>query len=200
MPSAAYKKFYDNLVSAQVLRVNVGLPCSACSDQSFVDQTLLKAAIASAVGCWEGYIEAVIREFVLKIRLQSHRNAWGLISQYELIVDKKASSLNTPNWDKARELIIEVTGMDPYSGWIWLPKFTNQNDTKNFFDGIMLVRHAFAHGFDVPQNIPGLSNSRLLDQNYASESINCIEFFVAKTDELLEHELRFRHACRNGWN
>lgn len=200
MSSISHNKFRENLVGAAVIKSNFGNTSSACSDQLFVDQTLLKASVALAVGCWEGYVESVIREFISKIRLQTQRNSWGLISQFEFMVDKKASSLNTPNWEKTRELIIEVTGMDPYAGWIWSPRFLNQTDTKAFFDGIMSVRHSFAHGFDIPPNIPGLTIPRVLDLSYTNDSLSFLDDFAKITDDLLEHELKFRHACRAGWN
>lgn len=200
MPSNSFARFQKNIVGASILKSQAGNPSSACSDQSFVDQTYLKAAVALAVGCWEGYVEGVIREFVSKVRVQAHRQTWSLISQFEVMVDKKASMLNTPNWDKVRDLLIEVTGMDVYAGWIWSPRFSNQTDTKSYLDGIMSVRHAYAHGFDIPSNIPGLAVPSTLDAAYVGDAIFCIEFIASTTDGLLEHELMHRHSCRSGWN
>ncbi|BCM06714.1 hypothetical protein ACI2S5_00710 [Ralstonia nicotianae] len=200
MPSSALAKFHAAHIGAIVLKSHAGTPSAACSDQAFVDQTCFKATIALAVGCWEGYIEGALREFVSRTRVQAHRKAWGLIAQFETIVDKMAADLNTPNWDKARELLITATGMDPYSSWIWAPKFTNQTDTKLFFDGIMSVRHAFAHGFSIPANVPGLAVPGALDMSYVDAALNCLEFFATKTDDLLEYELTHRHGCHSGWN
>jgi hypothetical protein len=165
-----------------------------------VDQTCFKAAIALAVGCWEGYIEGALREFVSKTRVQTHRRAWGLVAQFETIVDKMASELNTPNWEKTRELLMNLTGMDPYSSWVWAAKFSNQNDTKQFFDGVMSVRHAFAHGFAVPVNVFGIATPGILDAVYVNDALECIKFFAEKTDQLLEHELTHRHGCLSGWS
>jgi len=200
MPSNAFAKFQNSGIGAEILKSNVGIPSSACSDQSFVDQTCLKAAIALAVGCWEGYIEGALREFVSKTRVQAHRRAWGLVAQFETIVDKMASDLNTPNWDKTRELLMTLTGMDPYASWVWSPKFSNQTDTKLFFDGVMSVRHAFAHGFSIPPNVPGLAVPGVLDLAYVDDALNCIKFFATTTDRLLEHELTHRHGCQTGWS
>jgi len=123
-----------------------------------------------------------------------------LIAQFETIVDKMTSDLNTPNWEKTRELLINITGMDPYSSWIFQPKYNNQNDTKQFFDGVMAVRHAFAHGFAIPAGIYGLSTPGLLDVTYVSEALECIKFFAETSDSLLEYELTHRHGCMTGWN
>lgn len=200
MASAAHAKFNEMLVGAEVLAGYAGVPSSTGVPQSDVDQICYKAAIANAVGCWEGYVEAVLREFVSKVRVQANRRSWTLVVQYESIVDKMASELNTPSWDKAREIILVVTGMDPYASWIWTPKFASQNDTKNFFDGIMKVRHAFAHGFRVPNSIPGIAAPGLLDSGYVGDVLTCIKFFVEETDLLLEHELTHRHSCAAGWS
>lgn len=200
MGSAALTKFQDAIVGARVLTSFCGIASTASSNQAFTDQCLLKASIAQAVGCWEGYIEAVLPEFVSKTRVQTHRKAWTLIVQFESLVDKLTNDLNTPNWDKSRELILNITGMDPYASWIWSPRFTNQTDTKAFFNGILDVRHSFAHGFAVPTNVPALATPGQLDSSYVADAISCLEFFATTVDNLLEYELTHRHSCVVGWN
>lgn len=200
MSSAAYNKFLGMVDEAVVLSSFSGVANPHIPDQSMVEQVCFRAAVAAAVGCWEGYVEAVLREFVSKVRVQSNRKSWSLIAQFEAIVDRMASELNTPNWDKARDLILTVTGMDPYASWIWGIKFPNQNDTKIFFDGVMRVRHAFAHGFRTPHDILGVASVGQLDAVYVGDAISCIRFFVETTDGLLSHELTHRHACTNGWS
>jgi hypothetical protein len=200
MTSASLLKFNSTILGAKVLQSYVGVNSSIASDQVFVDKTCMMAAIAAAVGCWEGYIESALREFVSKTRFQAHRRAWGLIVQFETVVDKMTSDLNTPNWERTRDLMITVTGMDPYVSWVWLPKYTSQVDTKLFFDGVMRVRHSFAHGFAIPSNVPGLVSPGILDLGYVNDAIKCIEFFATATDSLLEHELIYRHSCQTGWN
>lgn len=200
MGSASLAKFEDSLVGSRVLASFFGAASAASADQEFTDQCLLRAAIAQAVGCWEGYIEGALPEFVSKTRVQAHRRAWTLIVQFESLVDKLTGDLNTPNWEKSRELILNVTGMDPYSSWIWAPRFANQTDTKAFFDGILQVRHSFAHGFSVPSGVPGLAAPGKLDLPYVTDAIVCLDFFANKTDALLEHELTHRHGCAAGWN
>lgn len=199
MASSAYSKFVGMMKGAEILSSFAGVASVACADQSIVDQVCRKAAVANAVGCWEGYIEAVVREFVSKVRVQTHRRSWTLIAQYESVVDKMAADLNTPSWDKSRDLILAVTGIDPYASWIWVNKFTNQNDTKHFFDGVMKVRHAFAHGFIVPSDVAGLAHPGVLDDLYVNDVKACVTFFAEKTDSLLEHELTHRHSCMTGW-
>jgi hypothetical protein len=200
MGSASLGKFQEALIGAKVLSSFYGTTSSATHDQDFTDQCLLRASVAQAVGCWEGYIEGALPEFISKTRVQAHRKAWTLIVQFESLVDKLTSGLNTPNWEKSRELIEGVTGMDPYSSWIWSPRFTNQTDTKAFFDGVLKVRHSFAHGFAIPPDVPGLVAAGKLDAGYVATIIECVSFFAAKTDSLLEYELKHRHGCSSGWN
>lgn len=114
MGSAALGKFKAALVGARVLASFNGAVSGASAEQAITDRWVLSAAVAQSVGCWEGFLEAVLREFVSKTRVQAHRKAWTLIVQFESIVDKMAADLNTPNWDKSRDLILSITGMDPY--------------------------------------------------------------------------------------
>lgn len=200
MGSASLAKFQEALIGAKVLSGFFGTTSPATVDQDFTDQCLLRASVAQAVGCWEGYIEGALPEFISKTRVQAHRKAWTLIVQFESLVDKLTSGLNTPNWEKSRELIEGVTGMDPYSSWVWSPRFTNQTDTKAFFDGVLQVRHSFAHGFAIPPGVPGLVAAGKLDAGYVAAIIECVRFFAEKTDSLLEYELKHRHSCSSGWN
>lgn len=200
MPSASHAKFKSTEMGSRILKSFVSSPSPACPDQALIDQECMKAAIANIVGCWEGYVENVLREFVAKTRVHAHRRAWSLISQFEVMVDKAAKDLNTPNWDKTRELLMQITGIDPFSSWVWAPKFSSPQDTKEYLDGILNVRHAFAHGFAIPADIKGLGTPGILDPAYVDDAFRCIDFFVDKTDLLLEHDLIHRHDCRTGWS
>jgi hypothetical protein len=200
MGSASLAKFDSSLLGAKVLASFSGSTSTASADKEFTDQCLLRAAIAQAVGCWEGYIEGALKEFVSRTRVQAHRRAWVLIAQYESLVDKMTADFNTPSWEKSRDLILNVTGMDPFNSWIWPTRYINPNDTKDFFDGILKVRHSFAHGFSVPNDIQGVLVKGKLDVAYVNDAIDCLDFFAKTTDSLLEHELKHRHGCTTGWN
>lgn len=200
MPSASIARFLTALNEAQILRSFVGQTSAVTSDQSYIDQACLKASVANGVGCWEGYVEGVLQEFVAKTRVHAQSKAWTLIVQFEIMVKKQTDGLNTPNWEKTRELLLHIIGIDPYMSWIWVPKFANQQLTKEFFDGVMNVRHAFAHGFPIPHDVPGLIAPGILDATYVDDALECLKFFAHATDNLLEHELTHRHNCRTGWS
>ncbi|MDH0049257.1 HEPN domain-containing protein [Comamonas terrigena] len=199
MESAALTKYRRTIVGAHVLGSFAGSVCAISPTQQFTDQALLKAGIANAVGCWEGYLEEVLKEFVSKTRVHVHRRAWTLVVQFESLVQKLTADLNTPSWEKARELILNVTGMDPYASWIWAPRFANQTDTQAFMKGILDVRHSFAHGYTTPNNVPGLATPGVLDAAFLADAVDCLSFLAKTTDDLLEHELTHRHSCANGW-
>ncbi len=199
MGSASLTKYHGSILGSRVLGSFSGSACAASPNQQFTDQALLKAAIALAVGCWEGYLEEVLKEFVSKTRTQTHRRAWTLVVQFEALVQKITADLNTPSWEKSRELILNITGMDPYASWIWAPKFTNQTDTQAFMKGILDVRHSFAHGYSTPNGVPGLAVAGILDMAFLSDAIACLTFLAETTDNLLEHELTHRHNCTTGW-
>lgn len=198
MPSLAHGKFSESLEQAYIL---VGLSTNSTQSIFSAQKTelaCLQAAIACSVGCWEGYIENALKEFVSKTKL-GIRRPWQLIAQFEYIVEKITAELNTPSWDKVRETMLTVAGIDPNPAWTFTPFFQNQQTTKDFFDGIMKVRHSFAHGFSVPHGIPGVVTPGMLDQNYAITALSCIAYMAHKTDKLLEHELIYRHNQPAGW-
>jgi hypothetical protein len=118
MPSLSISAFNQAFIGVNVLRSFAACPSPVTNDQPFIDETCRKATIAMAVGCWEGYVESVVREFIAKVRLQTHRRNWSLFGQFEVIVDAKIEKLNTPNWDVVRNLIIEVIGLDRFNAWI----------------------------------------------------------------------------------
>lgn len=199
MPASnAHQRFLQSLEGPDILRSFASTPVAGRA-QALVDQTCLVSAVASAVGSWEGYLEGVLKEFVAKTRVFAHSRAWPLIAQFEVMVEKATSDLNTPNWEKAREILIRVSGVDPYASWIWTPKFSTQPDTKEFFDGLMSVRHSFAHGFPVPINISALGGAGQLTPAYVAEVLDCLKFFAVTTDGLLEHELKHKHGSPTGW-
>lgn len=199
MDSASLTKFKGAILGSQVLGSFAGAASAISPNQQFTDQSLLRGAVALAVGCWEGYLEEVLKEFVSKTRVQAQRRAWTLIVQFEAVVQKLTADLNTPNWEKSRDLILNITGMDPYASWIWAPRFTNQTDTQAFMKGIMDVRHSFAHGYATPHGVPGLAAPGVLDVAYLADAVACLTFLAETTDRLLEHELTHRHSCATGW-
>lgn len=59
MNSASLVKFKSAILGAQVLGSFTGAASPISPNQHFTDQSLLKGAVALAVGCWEGYLGAV---------------------------------------------------------------------------------------------------------------------------------------------
>jgi hypothetical protein len=199
MPSQARHSYS---LAAQQRDVLYGLASSTAPFFSTADETeqsCLKASVACGVGCWEGYIENVLREFVLKTKTGITKRPWQLISQFEYVVQRLTDDLNTPSWEKVRELVHTITGIDPTPAWSCTPLFANTQSAKDFFDGLMKVRHSFAHGFNVPHGIPHLVTQGKLDGGYVATCSSLIDNLVFRTDALLEHELIHRHNCSNGW-
>ncbi len=113
-------------------------------------QACFGAALAAAVAAWEAYCEAIVNEFFdvtadpLDIRFSALHD---LGSKH----GAQASKLfNTPNFEKARVLLLTSTGFDPYQSWSWPARRKPVLFVKQFLDEVVQVRHSFAHGFKVP--------------------------------------------------
>ncbi|WP_447829994.1 hypothetical protein [Aeromonas salmonicida] len=196
MPSNALNSLTSSIIQAKILCEFYSHTNTASKNKIEIEGACLNASIACAIGILEGYIENVLVEFVEKSK--PPKKPWGLTTQFEYIVKKMTSDLNTPSWEKVRELVISVSGIDPISGWTYTPHFMSIQASKEFFDDALKVRHSFAHGFKTPINITG-SASGLVDKQYSDLLICFIEKMSLETDKLLEHELKVKYGRQHGW-
>lgn len=196
MPSNSLSNLTASIIQSKTLCEFYSHTNNASTNQEKIECACLNASIACVIGVWEGYIENVLVEFVEKSK--PPKKPWGLTTQFEYVVKKMTTDLNTPSWEKVRELVISVSGIDPISVWIYPPKFVNPQASKEFFDDALKVRHSFAHGFKTPINITG-SHSGNVDKGYADLLINFIEHISLETDKLLGHELTVKYGRVHGW-
>ncbi|MBF0849799.1 hypothetical protein HKD27_02525 [Gluconobacter sp. R75690] len=110
----------------------------------------LHAALASYVAGWDAYLNLVIKEFVQKTSNTTNIEFSFLHTILSPIVDEKLKKFNTPNWENSRELLMACTGYDPISDWPWRKAQFNRQQSQEFLNQILKVRHSFAHGFSMP--------------------------------------------------
>lgn len=149
MSSLSHVRFLSSVEAARDLRVVVKdarlRPISHAQKTRF-----LHAALAIYVAGWDSYLNQVTAEFVQKIANPTDAGYISLHSLISPIVEQKLKKFNTPNWENSRELLITCTGYDPISDWAWRKAHLNRQQSQDFLNGILKVRHSFAHGFAIP--------------------------------------------------
>ncbi|WP_145682024.1 HEPN domain-containing protein [Azospirillum brasilense] len=110
----------------------------------------LHAALAAYVAGWDAYLKQVTKEFVQKIYNPHDVEFASLHSILEPMTEQKLKKFNTPNWDNSRDLLISCTGYDPIADWVWRAAQFNRQQSQDFLNQILKVRHSFAHGFSIP--------------------------------------------------
>lgn len=149
MSSLSYTRFQSSVEAARDLRAAVKdarlRPVSHAQKTRF-----LHAALATYVAGWDSYLNQVTTEFVQKIANPTDAGYVSLYSLIKPIIDQKLKKFNTPNWENSRELLVSCTGYDPISDWAWRKAQLNRQQSQDFLNGILKVRHSFAHGFAIP--------------------------------------------------
>ncbi|MUZ71202.1 hypothetical protein GOZ90_00805 [Agrobacterium vitis] len=149
MSSVSYIRFQSSVEAARELRA-VGKD-ARLRPVSYEQKTrFFHAALAKYVAGWDSYLNQVIFEFVQRLADPAFTDYLSLHSIVAPIVDQKLKKFNTPNWENSRELLISCTGYDPISDWTWRKAQLNRQQSQDFLNGILKVRHSFAHGFAIP--------------------------------------------------
>lgn len=150
MPSRAYAKYLKAEAGAVLLR-QTATDARLRPITADVKAKYLHASLAAHVAAWDNYVKTVVREYHSKISnpLDVRYSQIHEISGF--FVEKSLKALNTPNRDNARNTIFHCTNYDPIGDWHWLSAGLSGPDVKDFLDEIFMVRHSFAHGFDLPR-------------------------------------------------
>jgi hypothetical protein len=114
----------------------------------------------------------------------------------------KLNKFNTPNSENSRDLLNSQTGYDPIANWIWDTRGYSGQQTRDFLNEIMKVRHSFAHGFPMPSydwNLSPSGNPRLTKAILE----DCKAFFlfmVKRTDNGLKIHVQTRFGIGDVWD
>ncbi|MGR6431085.1 hypothetical protein ACU5AY_09215 [Rhizobium sp. PAMB 3174] len=149
MSSVSYTRFQSSVEAARELRA-VGKDARLRPVSHDQKTRFFHAALAKYVAGWDSYLNQVIMEFLQKIADNSVVDYSSIHSLFSPIVYQKLCKFNTPNWENSRELLISCTGYDPISDWTWRKAQLNRQQSQDFLNGILKVRHSFAHGFAIP--------------------------------------------------
>jgi hypothetical protein len=148
MPSPAAQKFHALAVRAEHVQ-------SVASDKRLrpltrpQTESLYHAALAGYVAAWEAYVEQLVRDFYGVI-FDTTPKFQAIHAIAEACASEKIKKFNTPNPQNSRFLLVQNTGYDPYSDWIWPTRSMGAIQVQDRFGEILHVRHSFAHGFTCP--------------------------------------------------
>lgn len=147
--SLSLTRFASSIASARMLREVVRDPRFQPLSQEKKTR-FLHAALAAYVAAWDSYLNQVIKEFIDKLMVLDDLDFLSLHAIFMPIATQKLQKFNTPNWENSRELLVGCTGYDPISDWTWRKAQFNRQQTHDFLNQILKVRHSFAHGFSMP--------------------------------------------------
>lgn len=192
--SASFIRFKQARQKADLLLS--GLPSKGPDARAASDlkQIRFHAHLAGMVGAWEAYIESVTEEYLNVIRRHCRRPIdlalHGLLAAEG---QRQRQRFNTPNWENCREHLINFTGFDPISWWVW-PKWslTTPISCQERLNEILKLRHSFAHGFAMPAftwlHLSG--SSRLLSVQVCNSIAALLEGLCEATDSGLYAHLK----------
>ncbi|WP_457798913.1 HEPN domain-containing protein [Methylocystis sp. S23] len=200
MPSRAAQKFES--FSPRVLHLrNIANDSRIRPLPRLASETYYHACLALRVAAWETYIEELIREFYV---ITANPTALEFNAMHDISRKRSEvalSKFNTPNFENSRNILVEYTGYDPYSDWVWSKKSMSVIQVQALHNEILKVRHSFAHGHSIPRytwNTVPSGRCRL-----TAKSIDLVEAFfknlVRCTDTGMKTFLRLQFNINAPW-
>lgn len=121
------------------------------------------ASIAYLVSAWDFYIKEVIKEYFGYLSLQGDVKFRQISSITSNNFQSSLKTFNTPNFEKARDVLTRYTGYDPLVDWNWTRRGIGWIVVSQEFNMIFKIRHSFAHGLSYPSGslISGYSGAKI---------------------------------------
>lgn len=149
MPSPAAIKFGNGIKRADKLLKLVGdTRLRPQSREDAVDFS--HAALAALVAAWDAYLNKLVDDFFVVTSNPLDVNFHSMHSLLKFAAERSLKKFNTPNYENSRNLLIEWTGFDPLSWWVWPAKSMPPHVINQRLNEILKIRHSFAHGFSIP--------------------------------------------------
>lgn len=161
----------------------------------------LHAALASFVSAWEAYIESLCIEILDEIASCASAQTASVLSVLRLEAKNNIEKFNTPNFDNSRNLILRFTGFDPYNYMTMSSLGLSAQQTQTRLNEILKLRHAFAHGFSIP-NLPWLTRYGVqsrLSKKSVSLAGTSISDLVKSIDAAAANHLRMTYGLPTAW-
>lgn len=172
-------------------------------------EALHSAGVAMTVAAWQSYLEKLIFEAMDAIEADlnaAQAPRWPLHVFYLKRADikTKIGSFMTPNADNSRRLLKECIDIDVWSAWEYRvgPRQWSAQETSNRTNAWLKIRHSFAHGSPLPDNIAwitGDNGEARLNLTLLKECKRHFTHLADKTDHEVGNVLRGRHGLTINW-
>ena len=113
-------------------------------------QVYYHASLAAYVAAWNAYIKNLVIDFYDVIADPLNPTFQAIYAIARQAAERALEGFNTPKWKNTRRLLVQYTGYDPISNWVWTRRGIGGLQVRGRLDEILQVRHSFAHGFDIP--------------------------------------------------
>jgi RiboL-PSP-HEPN len=197
-PSAI--KYQSAVVKARILRDTATDPRlgSMTVDKT---QVYYHASLAVFVAAWEAYIENLVRDFFQITADPTNIKFHVIHTIANDTAERELKKFNTPNADNSRNLLIQASGYDAISDWVWSARGMGAVATRQRLDEILKVRHSFAHGFSIPAfswNQASTGRVRLTAKSI-DDVQSFFKFLVSTTDDGMKKHIKINYNINLVW-
>lgn len=210
MPSRASATF-DTLVASVDQLIEIHGKLQAGRGRRHEQDALHRAGVVMTVAAWQAYVERVLAEALDAIAADLQVPAapapgWAmhafLMRRAQILTDIK--KFNTPNDVNVRDLFRNALDFTPWPAWEWRqgPRQWDASQTRARTNVWVLVRHAVAHGFNLPPDVPWLQDDHgnpRLTLGLLKECRKHFAFLVDKTDRAFSVHLVQQHGLAAPW-
>jgi hypothetical protein len=200
MPSLASTNSADALERADIL-TTTALMVPAVR-RSVKAQIYYHAALAICVAAWDAYLKGVVTEFYVAVNDPLNPQFHSMTTISKAFADRLKERFNTPNFENARDLIVNCTGYDPYADWVWPRRSMSVLQVQERLNQILRVRHSFAHGFPIPTypwTQSGGGKVRLT-KGAVRDAQALLRHLIVRTDRGLASHIGRAYGISVGWH
>ncbi len=162
--SVALTKFTEQLLLVDQL-ISIHGKLQSGRGRRHEQDALHRAGVVLTVAAWQAYNEKVLLEGVGAIATNLQNPAapapsWAIqtFNLRRAQINSNVKKFNTPNDTNVRDLFRDTLGFNPWPSWEWRQgrRQWDVAEVRGRTNTWVLVRHAIAHGFDLPNNVPWL--------------------------------------------
>jgi hypothetical protein len=148
---AARAEFDVAMADAQNL-VDIHRDLNLSRGRRFREMTINRAIVVLTVSAWQAYVQDLAKAIVDTVRPATGQPGHGLFVLVKAATDSAVARFNTPNVTNTRNVLVNI-GFDPRPLWTWGRGQSRSApaDVAIRVDEWLRVRHAIAHGSDLPE-------------------------------------------------